>query len=57
VVEISFSRSVGTPMHSAANSSSRIAARPRPNLELAMYLEMAIAISDSSSISTNRYFT
>ena len=33
VVDISFSLSVGTPMLSATPSSSRIAAKPRPNRE------------------------
>jgi len=33
VVEISFSRSVGTPAASAACSSSRIALKPSPSCE------------------------
>ena len=36
VAEKILSRSVGTPAHSAASSSSRIAARPRPIVDVSI---------------------
>ena len=51
VVEMSFSRNVGTPAASAACSSSRIALKPRPSVERSMVRAIATDIQVNASIS------
>jgi len=57
VVAQSLSRSVGTPMHSAATSLSRMAANPRPIHEVSMNQATATAPMARSPITTNRNST
>ncbi len=49
-----FRRSVGTPAHSAASSSSRIAARPRPIVEVSITRATTSANAAISTIAPKR---
>ena len=55
VVAISLSRSVGTPEASAASSSSRMVAKPKPRRERSIMRAMKTAAAARMSISRNRY--
>src|SRR3984957_15868647 len=53
----SFSRKVGTPVHSAASSSSLSACKPWPIQELLIYREIAIASTTSNAWTKNSIST
>ena len=57
VVAMSFRRRVGTPAHSAATSSSRMAAKPRPIFDRSIQRAADTAKIASSSITKKRNST